>query len=92
MIVKTIIQTCEACPSQWEGTLEDGRMFYARYRWGSLSIEVSKEPTSDVFIAMEPEGELIYYRKAIGGAYDGVLDQSDLVDIMKGLGFIFSLC
>ena len=31
-------QTCMACPSQWEGRLDDGRFFYGRYRWGYLSL------------------------------------------------------
>jgi hypothetical protein len=40
--VTTITQTCLACPSQWEGTADDGRVVYIRYRWGSLSIGVGR--------------------------------------------------
>jgi hypothetical protein len=36
--VATVKQTCTSCPSQWEGTLHDGRCFYIRYRWGGLTI------------------------------------------------------
>ncbi len=48
MKVDSIVQTCPACPSQWEGTLDDGRMIYIRYRWGRLSVRVSPEPTNDI--------------------------------------------
>lgn len=89
MIVEEIIQTCSACPSQWEGNLKDGRMFYARYRWGRLTIELSKAPTTDVFKAMCEDADLIY-NKNLGDEYDGVLDTNELKGIMKHLGFIYS--
>lgn len=38
--VVALKKTCIACPSQWEGVLEDGRVIYARYRWGELSVGV----------------------------------------------------
>lgn len=33
-------QTCMACPSQWEGRLDDGRAVYIRYRggWGRIAV------------------------------------------------------
>lgn len=36
-IVK-LVETCSAAPSQWEGELSDGRMFFVHYRHGTLSI------------------------------------------------------
>lgn len=39
-VVKYIRQTCNACPSQWEGELEDDRNFYVRYRWGWLTLDI----------------------------------------------------
>jgi hypothetical protein len=36
--VATLEHTCEACPSQWEGTLDDGTHFYVRYRGARLRI------------------------------------------------------
>ena len=30
-------RTCSACPSQWEGTTDNGQRFSARYRWGWLT-------------------------------------------------------
>ena len=88
MKVTYINQTCGACPSQWEGNLEDGRMFYARYRWGCLSIELSKEKTNNVMMAMGEDGNLIYNER-LGDEFDGVFDQSELIGIMRSKGFTF---
>lgn len=33
-------QTCITCPSQWEGELNDGTVFYVRYRFNRLTIQV----------------------------------------------------
>ena len=48
-------QTCSACPSQWEGVLTDGRMFYVRFRHGYLSIRVSNSITEDAYDAVSGE-------------------------------------
>lgn len=32
-------QTCEACPSQWDGWDAEGTYYYIRYRWGHLSVQ-----------------------------------------------------
>src|SRR5438132_12875533 len=37
MIITELALTCLACPSQWNGTLSDGRPLYIRYRHGYLS-------------------------------------------------------
>lgn len=41
--IKTIEQTCDFCPSQWEGYTTDNTPFYIRYRWGYLSVRLGKE-------------------------------------------------
>lgn len=82
MKVVSITQTCNACPSQWEGTLDDGRMVYVRYRWGGLSIRVSNLPTKKVMEAVD--GEEIFY-KDIGDGLDGILEYSKLVEITEGV-------
>jgi len=43
IFVKTINQTCSACPSQWEGTTTDGRSVYVRYRHGGLTVHLDGE-------------------------------------------------
>lgn len=68
-----------ACPTQWEGKLSSGKMFYLRYRWGYMSISVSKRKTNDVYKAVN--GEEIY-SKQIGGAFDGCLDDEEIEAIL----------
>ena len=85
MKVKNLTQTCIACPSQWEGHIEDGRMFYCRYRYGHLSIEISKSKTNNVGEAME----IRLYSEVLGDEYDGVMSEDELVGIMKDIGFKF---
>ena len=50
--VRTLALTCRGAPSQWEGRLDDGRMFYVRVRRGELEVRLSAEPTSDVMDAV----------------------------------------
>ena len=77
-----LTQTCGACPSQWEGKLEDGRMIYIRYRYGGLEVSISYYPTDDVSDAVN--GESIF-QKYIGGAYDGVLDNEKMLFVLKDI-------
>lgn len=86
MKVTKIEKTCYACPAQWEGTLEDGRMFYIRYRWGGLSIEVSKKPTTDIYKAMGSDANMIYCEN-LSDSLDGFLEEEELFPIMKQQGF-----
>jgi len=39
--IRQIECTCSACPTQYEGILDNGKMFYFRFRWGELSISES---------------------------------------------------
>ena len=68
----TLRQTCGACPAQWEGKIKDGRMFYIRYRWGYLALEISDKATDDV---MDAVGGTEIFGEQIGGEYDGFLDE-----------------
>jgi hypothetical protein len=36
----TLKKMCLACPSQWEGALDDGLAVYARFRHGHLTVGV----------------------------------------------------
>ncbi len=82
MKVKKIVETCSACPSQWEGSLEDGRTLYIRYRHGYLSIRLSPEPTNDVMKAVG--GEEIFGTEH-GGAWDGCLDLQTVTELSGDL-------
>jgi hypothetical protein len=56
-----LVQTCEACPSQWEGRTADGRFVYIRYRWGLLTAGIGAtrvEAIEDEFFSEHLEGGL----------------------------------
>lgn len=72
------------CPAIYEGKLEDGRMIYVRYRWGYFSIRVSDTATNNANEAMT--GEEVY-GEAIGGDFDGAMDESEVLDYLKKAGF-----
>lgn len=84
MRVANIKQTCSACPSQWEGHTEDGRMFYIRFRWGGLSIEISEEPTNVIQKAMD----ILLFDEQISDSLDGILTEEELKPYMNKVGFI----
>ena len=61
--VKTLTQTCNACPSQWEGELTNGEELYIRYRGSYLSIRVNNKEIWGNFI---------------GNSLDGYIDEYDM--------------
>ena len=82
LVIRKLKQTCPACPSQWEATLDDGRMLYFRYRWGYLSIDVSKQPTDDVRNAIK--GNEVFGRQINHGLH-GILEQGDLIKLTENI-------
>ena len=80
VILKEIIMTCAACPSQWEGVTISGQPVYIRYRFGYLSVKIGSIG-SDVMSAVT--GDEIYGQQ-IGDEYDGSIDW-DTVATYTGL-------
>jgi len=82
--------TSPACPAQWEGELNDGRMLYIRFRWVCLEIRVSPEPTDNI---MEAVNGNVIYNKSISDAYDGSIKLSKVAKILesKGIGFSYKV-
>lgn len=68
-------KTCIACPSQWEGTLEDGQAIYARYRYGELSVGVGNDINEAVRNGMSDQA---LYADHIGDGLDGFMDFQEL--------------
>ena len=67
--------TSIACPSQWEGTLEDGRAIYARYRHGALSVGVG----DDIGEAVRNSGsDNALFTDYVGDGLDGFMDLEEL--------------
>ena len=75
--VEKMKQTCSVCPSQWEIKISDGKMIYARYRWGYLSIRISPTKTDNI---MEAVGGKEIYGKQLGGGFDGALDEEIMLE------------
>jgi hypothetical protein len=46
MILTDIVQTCVACPSQWDARTTDGRKAYVRYRHWGLTVEITEHDGS----------------------------------------------
>lgn len=61
--VKSIKQTCCACPSQWVGETDDGQTIYARYRWGCFSLDL--------------DGAEVL-RKQVGDEFDGTMETEEM--------------
>jgi len=80
LVVKSVVQTCFACPSQWEGSLEDGRMFYVRFRWGYLSVRVSAEPTKN---SMDAVGGSEIFGGSVEDEWAGCMSTNEMARIVK---------
>jgi len=73
--VKEIKQTCEACPSQWEGYTDDDRSIFVRYRWGFLSVRIGSPGDKSEFAGVRGKEIL---NEQLGDSYDGFLSYEDL--------------
>lgn len=80
--VTTIVQTCPWVPSQWEGYTVDGRPIYVRYRWGHLSIRLSKLGGT-IEDAVASRKEII--SRSIGHPFDGVMTYQELKHQTRGM-------
>lgn len=85
---KTIIKTCQYAPSQWEGKTEDGKSFYIRYRWGTLSLNVSKSVSNNVFDAINEDTGDVLFHKFIDDEFDNELN---IDEVRKFLSEIIDL-
>ena len=81
MEVNELIQTCGACPSQWEFRTFSNRPVYVRYRWGYLSIQIG-DPDSDV---MDAVGGFEVFGEELGGGFDGTIGWKAVEEIVKTL-------
>lgn len=80
--VTALRKTSTACPSQWEGTLEDGRAVYARYRHGHLSVGVGDDVEEAV---RSSTSDRALYADYAGDGLDGFMDFEELAIHLHGL-------
>lgn len=89
MKVTELTRTCVACPSQWEGRLDDGRWVYVRYRFGMLRVGVGATVDAAVdatmgFAGTKNPGESLVAER-VGDEYDGTLRDRELVEHLARL-------
>ncbi len=80
--VVALKNTCIACPSQWEGSLEDGRAVYVRYRHGALSVAIGNGVDEAVRNGMSDDA---LYAGYVGDELDGFMDFEELKTHLRGV-------
>jgi hypothetical protein len=80
--VTSLTKTCPGCPSQWEGTLDDGRVMYARYRWGGLSVGLGKGLDEAVENSWSEDS---LFDEHLGDGLDGFMSSDELRMHLSGL-------
>lgn len=85
MVACKVVCTCPGVPVQYEITLEDGRMIYARFRGGRFTINISEGKTGRIEDAVM--GELIYYFNT-SDPYDGHMQQAIFLNHLGMAGIL----
>jgi hypothetical protein len=75
-------RTSIACPSQWEGDLEDGRAIYIRYRHGHLSVGTGNDIDEAV---RNGKSDQALFADDMNDALDGFMDLEELAVNLHGL-------
>ena len=70
------VQTCQACPSQWDAWNEDGQYLYLRYRGGIGTVEVRDSPDYKTWDARKPP-EIAFQH---GDGLDGVITLEEFAE------------
>ena len=73
--LKRLTQTSDACPSQWDGELDDGTPVYIRYRWGFLRVDLN--PWT--------EQSQTVYGQQLGEPLHGCLIEDDMLEAIAGV-------
>lgn len=72
--VVSLEQTCDACPSQWQGRTDTGEFVYIRYRWGNLECGIADTERDAVL-----ERETI---ATLGDGLDGYIDEAQMMEAL----------
>lgn len=79
-------RSCIACPAQWDGRTDDGRLVYARYRGSHGYVSVAPAGDESEFAALPPTGSVVVEFERINedpqrAGWDGWMEESVLVAI-----------
>lgn len=77
--VNSVTRTCSTCPSQWEGTTDDGREIYVRFRWGTLWIACGEDAMKEY-----GNGNFVFCDQ-IGDGFDGKMSFDELKKLTSNL-------
>ena len=69
IVLDRIVQTCNACPSQWDAWDTEGNYYYIRYRWGFLSVDKGSVRGERVFEA------------PVGDGLDGCMSTDEMLNV-----------
>ena len=81
-LVDTDEKTSEGCPTQWEGLLNDGRVFYFRYRHGRAYLGVAHDKDAAVFAGESGGVESVTHIERMA---DGYMDDDEYREVFVKL-------
>ena len=58
--VTRVVQTCRACPSQWDAWTPNGNYVYIRYRYGHLTVDVDNSPVFSAVVGDRLDGSMTW--------------------------------
>lgn len=76
--IARVVQTCEACPSQWDAWTIDGQYLYLRYRCGIGTVDAYDTSKSAEWTRI-PDGS--DGRFEFGGPLDSWIDLPEFLDL-----------
>ncbi len=83
MEVVSLRRTCPACPSQWEGLLDNDDYLYVRYRHGVFT--AGHGDTIDAAVA----NTNCIYTADYGDSLDGYMTNITMMNKLKAAGLLF---
>ncbi len=78
--ITRLVQTCEACPSQWDGWDAEGNYYYFRYRHGHFCV---RGPVSGSGLLSGPV--FMESTPALSGGGDGFMTFEELRVVVEGV-------
>ena len=76
-----LVQTCTACPSQWDAWDEDGNYVYIRYRHGHLSVE-SHTDKAGFYTHGGPWTDYAIFEAYVGDGLDGYMETEEMLKLI----------
>lgn len=72
------VQTCSACPSQWDAWDADGQYYYLRYRGGRGTVETATSAKG--YVDESAPGPVLVANFNFGGCLDGDISLAEFLE------------